>query len=57
MHLPGRGKIRVVTLKEFVLPEVVGDEEQFYYCGAVSGGGNKFSNFVGSARTACNCSL
>ena len=35
---------------------VVVDDEQLHYCGAVSGGGNRFSNFEGSARTACNCS-
>ena len=36
---------------------IVVDDEQLHYCGAVSGGGNKFSSLVGSARTACNCSL
>jgi len=36
---------------------IVVDDEQLHYCGAVSGGGNQFSSLVGSARTACNCSL
>ena len=34
------------------------DDEQLHYCvGSVSGGANRFSSFVGSARTSCSWSL